>query len=142
MPLLDLRPAFFKSPERLRRNRTRAKAGLTCDGVRYRGLSVPASSRIGFDLDAAFQFFTVHVGVLDGGRGPVRFKILGDGKVLASTPPVFPGAEPVTLGVSLEHVLLLELVTIAEGAGGSTGGWLEGELVSVPGRNLAEFRAV
>jgi hypothetical protein len=103
---------------------------------------VPASARVGFDVDAAFQRFTVKVGVLDGGRGAVRFKVLGDGKVLASTPPLFPGAAPVELEVSLERVLLLELVTIAEGSGGSRGAWLDGELESVRGADLGPFRAV
>jgi len=136
VPLLDLRPAFFKSAERLRRNRSKERPGLFCAGKRYRGLNVPASARLGFDLDAAFQRFEVKVGVLDGGRGAVRFKVLGDGKVLAATPPLFPGAAPVALEVSLERVLLLELVSFREGSGGSRGAWLEGTLESVAGRDL------
>jgi len=139
VPLRDLIASFEKGASRVLRSRTTQAPGLFVGGVQLRGLNVPARSRIGFDLDARFSKLTVWVGVLDGGKGPLRFSVVGRGKTLVSTPPLFPGVAPVKLEVPLDGVLLLELVT--EGEGASRGAWIDGELVGAPGKDLGRFLA-
>jgi hypothetical protein len=143
--LLDLRPSFVKARDLVRRNRTVLRPGLFLVGKRYRGLNVPSSCRIGFDLDGVFESFEVTVGVLDGGREPIRFRLLGDGQVLAATPPLFPGAEPVRLRVDLSRVLLLELESEVDAGnvrGNSRGGFVDGLLQPAEGKDLKPFRIV
>ena len=142
IPLLDLKPAFVKGRDIVRRNRTVTRAGLYLSGERYRGLNVPSQCRLGFDLDGVFESFEVGVGVLDGGRGPIRFRVLGDGQVLAATPPLFPGAEPLRLRVDLTRVLLLELETEGDAAGSSRGAFVDGTLQPAEGKDLKPFRVV
>jgi len=137
VPLRDLKERFTRG--RLYRNRTAAAPGLFLDGKRHRGLCCPAPARFGFDIDGHFARFTVAVGVLDGGQRPVRFRIFGDGKPLASTPPLFAGAEPVAIDVDLTGVFLLELA--ADGTGNAHAAWLDGKLYGAPGKNLGRFRA-
>jgi len=91
------------------------------------------------NLDARFSKLTVWVGVLDGGSHPIRFKVIGRGKTLASTPPLFPGKEPVKLEVDLDGVLLLELVN--SGVGASRAAWIGGVLRGAPDMDLRRFLA-
>jgi hypothetical protein len=139
IPLLDLRPGFSKGGK-LYRNRTREKPGLFLKGKRCRGLNAAVPSRAGFDLDGSFLRFRVRVGALDGSEDPVRFRILGDGRVLAATPPLFAGAEPLVLDVGVERVLLLELVT--EGESDARAAWVDGELVPLRDHDLTRFRSL
>ena len=95
--LLDLRPSFLKPGNQpLLRNGTRKKPGLFIAEKRYRGLNAPLPSRVGFDLELTFTRFSVKVGLLDGAHKSAQavFRVLGDGKVLAATPPLFPGQAP------------------------------------------------
>ncbi|MHC4491563.1 MAG: NPCBM/NEW2 domain-containing protein [Planctomycetota bacterium] len=135
--LRDLKERFTRG--RLYRSRTAAAPGLFLGGQRYRGLCCPVPSRVGFDIDGHFARFTVAVGVLDGGRRPVRFRVFGDGKPLASTPPLFAGAEPVAIDVRLKGVFLLELA--ADGPGSAHAAWLDGRLYGARGKDLGRFRA-
>jgi hypothetical protein len=137
VPLRDLEVRFSRS--RLYRSRTAAAPGLFLAGTRHRGICCPAPARVGFDIDGYFARLTVAVGVLDGGTRPVRFRIYGDGKALASTPPLFAGAEPVGIDVDLNGVFLLELA--ADGPGAAHAAWLDGKLYGAPGTNLGRFRA-
>ncbi|MHC4550646.1 MAG: NPCBM/NEW2 domain-containing protein [Planctomycetota bacterium] len=140
VPLRDLGVRFVRSVDgRLYRSRTARVAGLFVSGERYRGLCSKVPARIGFDVDGTFARLVVRVGVLDGGREPVRFRVLGDGRPLASTPPLFAGAKPLPLEVALDGVILLELV--AEGAGPAHAAWLDGRLFGAPGKDLSRFRA-
>ena len=138
VPLRDLKPRFVNGRERLLRNRLPRSPGLPVAKKTRRGLSSLVPFRAGFEIDAAFERFVVSVGVIDGGREPVVFRILGDGRPLASTPPLFAGAKPVTLDVRLEGVILLELA--AEGAGKARGVFMEGKLWGAEGRDLERFR--
>lgn len=138
VPLRDLKPSFVKSSSRIERSRYRNKPGLWVAGRRHRGLSVPAGSRIGFDLDGDFTLLRIKVAMLDGTKGPMRFFVKGKGNVLAATPPLFPGAKPLELEVPLDGVLLLEL----EATGRGRGAWIGGELVGADGKDLSRFHAV
>jgi len=138
VPLRDLKARYARG--RLYRSRTAAAPGLFLQGKRHRGLCCPAPARVGFDIDGHFARFTVTVGVLDGGLKPVRFAVYGDGKALASTPPLFAGAESVRLDVALDGVFLLELA--ADGPGRAHAAWLDGKLYGALGKNLGRFRAV
>ena len=140
MPLRDLIPAFTKSEDRVYRSRDGATAGLFIGKKRYRGLGVSTRCRLGYEVDAQFARFKVRVGVLDRSGGPIRFSILGKGQTLASTPPLFPGAQPIELDVPLDGVLLLELVT--SGQGRHRGAWIEGKLYGAKDKNLARFYSV
>jgi len=111
--LMDLRPGYTQG-SRFLRNRTPTKPGLLLDGKRYRGLNCPVPFRLGYDLGSAFTRLTVKFGVLEGTAGAgVTFRVLGDGRTLAATPPLFPNAAPVSVDVPLDNVLLLEIA--AEG---------------------------
>ncbi len=141
--LLDLTPSFAKPAKmatRVLRNRTLNRPGLFLGGKQYRGLNCHCPSRVGFDLQATFSSFRVKVGVLDGSPSKnVTFRILGDGKVLAATPPLFVGTPPVPLEVSVKNVFLLELVV--DGTGHARGAWIDGVLTADPDRDLSRFRA-
>jgi hypothetical protein len=138
VPLRDLKTRFSRT--RLYRSRTAAAPGLFLREKRYRGLCCLVPGRLGYDVDGHFARFTVSVGVLDGGRQPVRFAVYGDGKALASTPPLFAGTAPVALDVALDGVVLLELA--ADGPGQAYAAWLDGKLYGAPGKDLGRFRAV
>ncbi len=140
VPFLDLIPAYEKAGKyRVLRNRTGNEAGLTVGGKPMRGLNCPAPSRIGFLLEGVFERMEIEVGVLQrgGGRG-VKVRVLGDGRVLASTPPLFVGQQPVRLDCALRNVVLLELV--AEGPRGSRVVWGNGSLWGAKDRDLSLFR--
>ena len=138
VPLRDVKPAFVHGGEILR-NRTKQVPGLAVKGVRHRGLNCPSPSRAGFHTNAAFLRLTVDVAVLDGSRKPVAFKVIGDGRTLAATPPLFVGDKPLSLDVDISKVLLLELV--AEGEGRARALWLGGRLHPAEGKDLGPFRA-
>jgi len=135
VPLRDLAPRFGK----VYRSRTPDRAGLFVGGERHRGLCLRVPGRAGFELDEAFSRFEVRVAVVDGAAKPVRFSILGDGKPLASTPPLFPDAKPLELTVDVTGVVLLELAT--DGFGGADAAFLGGRLTGAPGKDLGRFRA-
>ncbi|MEM8882598.1 MAG: NPCBM/NEW2 domain-containing protein [Planctomycetota bacterium] len=139
IPLRDLEPAYEKGGLMMR-SRTSKAPGLTIGGKRLRGLSVTRGSRVAYLLDGRFAKLEVKVGVLDGGKGPVRFLVHGRGRVLASTPPLFPGAEPVQLEVPLDGVLILELE--ARGAGRGRAAWMGGLLYAAPGKDLTKYLAI
>ena len=140
VPFLDLIPAYEKAGKyRVLRNRTGNEAGLTVGGKPMRGLNCPAPSRIGFLLEGVFERMEIEVGVLQrgGGRG-VTVRVLGDGRVLASTPPLFVGQQPVRLEFALRNVVLLEFV--AEGPRGSRVVWGNGSLWGGKDRDLSLVR--
>jgi len=125
--LLDLRPSFLKpGNQTLLRNGTRRKPGLFIAAKRYRGLNAPLPSRVGFDLELSFTRFSVKVGLLDGSHKSAQavFRVLGDGKVLAATPPLFPGQAPVELVADVSNVFLLELVCKKIGRGHANVAWI------------------
>jgi len=138
IPLRDLRPAYVRPDGRVLRSRHAGKPGLPAGGVRHRGLNVPGSCRMGFDLDGCFDALRVKVAALEGSKGPVRFLVHGRGRVLAATPPLFPGAKALELDVPLDGALLLELETRGEGRGG----WIEGQLLGRENAKLGRFRVV
>ncbi|MHC4846973.1 MAG: NPCBM/NEW2 domain-containing protein [Planctomycetota bacterium] len=138
IPLRDLHPAYVKSSARVLRSRSSSKPGLFVAAKRYRGLNVPAKSRIGYDLEGNFATLRVKVAVLDGSKGPLRFFVHGRGRVLAATPPLFPGVKPLELEIPLEGVLLLEL----EAKGRGRGAWIEGVLQGADGEDLSRYHAI
>lgn len=138
VPLLDLRPGFAQGG-RILRNRTPAKPGLYLAGKRYRGFNCPVPCRFGFDVRGAFARFTVRLGVLEGAAG-ATFRLLGDGRVLAATPPLFAGAEPIAVEVDVRDVLLLEVAI--EGAATSRAAVVEGFLHPAPGKDVSAFLPV
>ncbi|MFQ5844852.1 MAG: NPCBM/NEW2 domain-containing protein [Planctomycetota bacterium] len=142
IPLLDLIPDFQEATGgRILRNRRQQAAGLSVAGRRLRGLNCPVPSRIGYVLHGAFSRLTLEVGVLEDPRGRgVRVRVLGDGRTLVSTPPLFAGQPPLRVEVPLNQVLLLELD--APVGRGARIAWGNGELLATRDRNLRRFRAV
>ncbi|MHC4955245.1 MAG: NPCBM/NEW2 domain-containing protein, partial [Planctomycetota bacterium] len=138
VPLRDLHPSFLKTKGRVLRSRTQFKPGIIVADKTYRGLNVPAACRMGYDIDACFSTFTVKVGVLGTGKHSIRFVVRGRGKVLASTPPLFPGTPPVELKVPIDGVLLLELETIGRIGRGA---WIGGVLRGADDKGLGRFFA-
>jgi len=138
VPLRDLKPAFVRGD--LLRSRTARRPGLTAAGKAVRGLNAAVPSRAGFDLGGAFARLAVEVAVLDGSKGEVRFSVVGDGRVLVTTPPMLAGEPPLKIVVDLPRVLLLELVS--EGAAGARALWIDGELSPCEGQDLGAFRAM
>jgi hypothetical protein len=136
--LLDLQPGFVQGG-RILRNRTPAKPGLFLAGKRYRGYNCPVPCRVGFDLRGAFARFRVRLGVLEGAAG-ATFRVLGDGRVLAATPPLFPNAEPILVEVDVGDVLLLEIAM--GGAPTSRAAVVEGLLDPAEGKDLTAFLPV
>ncbi|MHC4958304.1 MAG: NPCBM/NEW2 domain-containing protein [Planctomycetota bacterium] len=136
--LRDIKPGFAKGG-RVLRSRTPKKPGLFVKGKRHRGLNSPVPGRFGVDVDATFQKFTVEVAALDGSRGAVAFKVVGDGRVLAATPPLFAGSSPVKLEVDVSNVLLLEFIAEGERARAA---WIGGRLWPADGKDTAGFRAL
>ncbi len=140
IPLRDLKPRLVKpTAKSLQRSRSGNKPGLWVGGVRHRGLGMPGSGRIAFDVDGNFTRLRVRVGVLDSGKEPVQFAIMGDGKKLVATPPLFAGAPPIQIEADLTNVVLLELVT--SGTLRSRAAWVGGTLYALPGAKLSKYRA-
>jgi len=139
VPLRDIKPGFVHGGSILR-SRTKQAPGLAVGGKRRRGLNCPSPSRVGFHTNAAFSLLDVQVAVLDGGRKPVAFKVIGDGRTLSATPPLFSGDKPVRLQVDISRVLLLELVAVGEGQARAL--WLDGRVHPAEGRDLGPFRAL
>ena len=137
--LRDIKPAFVHGGDILR-SRTSRLPGLAIRGKPHRGLNCPSPSRAGFHVDASFKRLRVDVAVLDGSRKPVAFKVIGDGRTLAATPPLFAGDKPLRLDVDITRVLLLELVALGDGQARAL--WLGGTLFPVEGRDLGAFRAL
>jgi len=135
VPLLDLVPSFEKG--RALRNRTEEAPGIFLANKRHRGLNCPVPCRMGFQLDGAFERFDVKVGILDGsgGKGGVVFRLLGDGKPLLATPPLFPDAPPIPLSVRVRNVILLELV--AEGDRDARAAFVDGRFGALQDRDLS-----
>ncbi|MBN1422134.1 MAG: NPCBM/NEW2 domain-containing protein [Planctomycetes bacterium] len=82
-----------------------------------RGVGTHAPSVLRVDLDGKAKRFTALVGVDDatGGRGTIRFRVLGDGKKLLAT-PVIKGGEPArSIDVALDGVRHLVLLADAGG---------------------------
>jgi len=105
--LLDLQPGFVRGGKLLR-NRVENTPGITLVGKRYRGFNAPVPLRMGYDLDGAFARATLTLGAIRG-EGGVTFRLIADGKVLAATPPLFPGAAPLEVSVALDGALLFEI---------------------------------
>ncbi|MFZ2995819.1 NPCBM/NEW2 domain-containing protein [Sphingobium sp.] len=85
------------------------------------GVGVLANSRLEV-RNKGFAGFAASVGVddsaLDGAQS-VRFFLYGNGKLLASTPPMRRGDAPRSLAADVKGIDLIELVTRAEGAKGN-----------------------
>jgi len=137
VPLRDLKPRYVKGE--LLRSRTPQSPGLPVAGKVRRGLGGAVPFRAGFEIDGHFTRLTVEVGVLDGAREPVVFRVYGDGKPLVSTPPLFAGAAPLALDVPVGGVILMEIA--AEGAGRARGAFLDGRLFGAAGESLLKYRA-
>ncbi|MEC3949137.1 NPCBM/NEW2 domain-containing protein [Sphingobium sp. HWE2-09] len=85
------------------------------------GIGVLANSRLEV-RNKDFARFTASVGVDDSALEadqPVRFFLYGDGKPLASTPPLRRGDAPQPLAANVQGVALLELVARADGVKGN-----------------------
>ena len=137
--LRDIKPDIVKGG-RVLRSRTDALPGLFIAGKRYRGLNCASPSRVGFHTNAAFTRLKLSVAVLDGSKRAVMFKVLGDGRTLFATPPLFAGNKPLPIDVDVTNVLLLELQAV--GDGGARAAWLGGKLFPAKGRDLGSFRAI
>ncbi|MCB4858092.1 NPCBM/NEW2 domain-containing protein [Sphingobium sp. PNB] len=85
------------------------------------GIGILANSRLEV-RNAGFARFAAQVGVddsaLDGDQA-VRFFLYGDGKPLASTPPMRRGAPAQAIAADVKGIKLLELVARADGAKGN-----------------------
>ncbi|MDH3590358.1 MAG: NPCBM/NEW2 domain-containing protein [Planctomycetota bacterium] len=138
VPLRDLKARFVRGGK-LERSRMGNRPGLWVAGKRHRGLAITVPGRIGFDVDRNFARLTIKVAVLDGASQPARFLVIGDGKTITATPPLFPGAAPIELDVPLHGVILLELR--AEGARKARAGWIGGKLYGREGVSLHKYRA-
>lgn len=85
------------------------------------GLGILANSRLEI-RNQGFTRFTAKVGVDDSaldGNQTVRFFLYGDGKLIASTPPMRRGAPAQPLEVSIKEVAIIELVARADGVKGN-----------------------
>ncbi len=81
------------------------------------GIGVLANSRLEV-RNAGYARFEAMVGVDDSARGrsqPVTFSVYGDGKLLASSPPVQFGQAAVRITAAVEGVDLIELVARSAG---------------------------
>lgn len=85
------------------------------------GVGILANSRLEV-RNAGFGRFSAQVGVDDSaldGDQPVRFFLFGDGKPLASTPPLRRGQPAQAIAADVKGVKLLELVARADGVKGN-----------------------
>ncbi|MFD1107453.1 NPCBM/NEW2 domain-containing protein [Sphingobium olei] len=85
------------------------------------GVGILANSRLEV-RNAGFARFSAQVGVDDSaldGDQPVRFFLYGDGKPLASTPPLRRGQPAQAIAADVKGVKLLELVARADGVKGN-----------------------
>ena len=139
VPLRDLHVQAFEGKGRLQRSRVGNRPGIFVGGERRRGLAWAAPGRARFDLGGDFARLTVLVAVPDGGKAPARFTVRGDGRALASTPPLFAGEEPVSIDVDVGGVRGLELAV--DGAG-AFGAWIDGKLYGAEDRDLGAYRAL
>lgn len=77
------------------------------------GLGVMVNSRLEVRLDKEFRRFRATAGALDAGAAPVRYRVYGDGKLLAEASE----AGTAELDVGVGGVQTLELVAEGSGAG-------------------------
>jgi len=83
------------------------------------GLGVLAGSRLEV-RNAGFRRFAAEVGIDDAGLaagGPMRFAVYGDGKLLATSPPIDFGDPATVLEADVSGVKIVELVTRSSGPG-------------------------
>lgn len=81
------------------------------------GVGILANSRLEV-RNKGFARFTASVGVVDSaldGDQPVRFFLFGDGKALASTPPLRRGMPAQSMEANVKGIAILELVARADG---------------------------
>jgi hypothetical protein len=109
---------------------------IAAGGVTYSdNISVAAGREAEIDISGIFKTFSARVGISDfstpRGTGSVtgRFRILGDDKVLYTSPVMSPGDMPrsVTVNISGVNRLILETVDVsgmALGRRGPTGLWI------------------
>ncbi|WP_242123633.1 NPCBM/NEW2 domain-containing protein [Sphingobium sp. Sx8-8] len=85
------------------------------------GIGILANSRLEV-RNEGFTRFTAQVGVddsADDGGQPVRFFLYGDGKPMASTPPLRRGTAATALSADVKGVAIIELVARADGVSGN-----------------------
>jgi beta-galactosidase GanA len=106
---------------------------ITLNGTAYtKGLGVHSPGDVLLNLGANCSRFTATVGVDDevGAAGSVRFSVVGDGTVLATTPTLTGSSASVALDVDLTGIRQLDLLLddSGDGNGSDHADWAEARL--------------
>lgn len=111
---------------------------VSIGGVRFeRGILVPATSVISFQLSGNASEFSASVGIDDKTtfRKPVKFYVLGDGKILFESNEINYGDSQLKVRIKLDGIQRLGLLEIGEQIehNGTRGFWANAKLEMKPG---------
>ncbi len=139
-PLSEMEPAMARQGRgMLGRNRSFDGNELSVAGLAFgRGLGTVAPSEVEYRLAGVYGRFTARVGIDDEAQpapaAAARFEVLGDGRVLWTSPPMHGGEPPLPVEVDVKGVEVLSLRVLPAGTGDPRlhADWLRPRVLSGP----------